>query len=478
MDQSTHEDGQRGLLRRSLDAFLNPVLPEERQAAARARERLPGALRGPELADQVLGVASGGCAATYGVHEGCNFACTACYLAGEANGTPPLPFEEVREQLDRIRLELGPAGNVQITAGEVTLLPVEELIRIVRHCVQIGLSPMLMTNGQIILQDPGYLERLVVEAGLEKIAIHIDTTQRGRAGMRVPRSERELNPVREAFRELILETRRRTGRALHAAHTVTVDDDNLAEVADLVRWVLEQGSAFRMISFQPVADIGRTVSSAAADARQQVWRQICAGLGVTADPHTFYLGDPRCSSIHMSIVVNTARGADVVEVVRQDRRLDRWFFRRLLHGGLGGFSPDGEPRLLNLARLLGRLVRHPRYLVDIPFYSTYRLFTEWRTVARLLRDVVLLRRWSVRPFIVVVHHFMDEELLATDEGRQRMAACAFRAPIDGQMISMCALNGSGLRRRKNLDDRARLGRVPDPSPLAHAASATSRETDR
>ena len=91
--------------------------------------------------DQVLGRHSAGCAATYGIMEACDFKCTACYLADTANSTPPLPFEEVKQQLDAISRHLGPGGNTQITAGEVTLLPCDDLIRIIDYCRTLKLSP-------------------------------------------------------------------------------------------------------------------------------------------------------------------------------------------------------------------------------------------------------------------------------------------------------------------------------------------------
>ena len=156
--------------RRTWDAFWQPEMPDERMAAAAVWEQLPAKLK---TDDQVLGRHSAGCSATYGVMEACDFKCTACYLADDANSTPPLPFEEVKEQLNAIRAHLGPWGNTQITAGEVTLLPCDDLVRILQYCQEIQLSPMLMTNGQTILKDPKYLERLVMEGGLEKISIHI-----------------------------------------------------------------------------------------------------------------------------------------------------------------------------------------------------------------------------------------------------------------------------------------------------------------
>ena len=103
-----------GRLRETWDAFWEPEMKDERRAARRVWDGLPHELR---VEDQVLGRHSAGCAATYGVMEACDFYCTACYLSDEANHTPPLPFEEIKEQLDLMRKYLGPYGNAQITAG-------------------------------------------------------------------------------------------------------------------------------------------------------------------------------------------------------------------------------------------------------------------------------------------------------------------------------------------------------------------------
>lgn len=43
------------------------------------------------------------------------------------------------------------------------------------------------------------------------------------------------------------------------------------------------------------------------------------------------------------------------------------------------------------------------------------------------------------------HHFMSPAELATDLGRERLAACVFRLPYRGEMVPMCRMNAAGLR---------------------------------
>jgi hypothetical protein len=95
-------------------------------------------------------------------------------------------------------------------------------------------------------------------------------------------------------------------------------------------------------------------------------------------------------------------------------------------------------------------------LLEVPFFCGYRAWTERALLARLLAGFCRLERCSVRPFAVVVHHFMDSAELSTDEGRARLQACAFRVPVDGEMVSMCELNGSGKRRELNLRNQVRI----------------------
>ena len=436
---------------------LRPQIPEERRAARSAWERLP---ESAQLDNQVLGTFSAGCAATHGIQERCNLWCSACYLAEEANRTQPLPFGAIAEQLDQIRAYLGPWGNAQITAGEVTLLPCDELVRILKYCREVQLSPMLMTNGTVLLEDPAYLERLVLEGGLDNMAVHVDTTQAGRSDG--PRrdglyggDERQLDPLRDRFAGLIRSTRRRTGRALHAAHTVTVTEESLGHVAGLVRWALANADAFRMLSLQPAAQVGRTAASAPGAGRAALWNEIRAGLGIDANDKPWHFGDPECSQVVLAFVVDLSGKGEpgrqrVVEVTRKGRSLDAWFLKRLLHGGLAGWRPAGEGLAMGTARLLGRLLRHPRLPLDALFFCLYRAGTEARVLLAMARTLLGGRLPRVHPFSVVVHNFMDAREMETDRGRERLAACAFKVPVEGQMVSMCELNATDLRRTLNL----------------------------
>lgn len=223
--------GRLGSVRKAFERLRDPVTAEKRAILARRWEALDPALR---LPTQTLGTKVTGCGGTIGIQPRCDFACTGCYLGHEANDVPALSLEAVLEQLGALRRHLGPKSNVQITDGEVTLRPADELVAILRHARALGIVPMVMTHGDTFRRQPGLLERLMVEGGLTEVSIHIDITQRGRDGYRAPRSELELMPLREEFAQIVRKARTSTGRPLRTAMTLTVTRENLPQIADVM----------------------------------------------------------------------------------------------------------------------------------------------------------------------------------------------------------------------------------------------------
>ena len=444
-------------------AFWSPEITDERRAAREKWEALDPDLK---ARNQVLGRHSSGCSATYGVMEACDFKCTACYLSDTANKTPPLPFEEVREQLDRIREHLGAWGNTQITAGEVTLLPCDDLIRILKYCREIELSPMVMTHGQNLLRDPNYLHRLMREGGLDKVSIHIDTTQKGRLGLRSRDKETDIHWIRDAFANLVRQARKTTGLPLSAATTMTVTEDNFHQIPDVMEWLKANNDAFRMISFQPTADVGRTRVAEQVDKRPELWDQVCEGMGVKLNRHAFTIGHPKCNTTSLMFIIEFEHGGTperhVMEVTRPDEPADQAFLETLLNDGFAGFSPDGETNEMVLARIFGRFRKHPKLAWQIPAFCASRAWQERTWIPRFLKAVATGSRWRINPFVVIVHNFMSSHQLETAEGKARLEACFFRVPIDGRMVSMCELNGTDLRSKLNHDDQDRLITVVEP----------------
>jgi hypothetical protein len=176
----------------------SPVVAESRRNLDALWAQLPEPLRTPH---QMLGRQGGGCGATIGAMPRCDFACRGCYLGDNANRIPAQSVEEIKRQMRLLRPVLGNAGNVQLTDGEITLRPADEVIELLRYAQSIGLIPMLMTHGDSFRRRPGLLERFMWEGGLVDVSIHVDTTQRGRKGpeWKNPADEAALNPLRDEF---------------------------------------------------------------------------------------------------------------------------------------------------------------------------------------------------------------------------------------------------------------------------------------
>jgi uncharacterized radical SAM superfamily Fe-S cluster-containing enzyme len=211
----------------------------------------------------------------------CDFACRGCYLGAEANHIPAQSIAAIQEQLRQIRAWLGEGGNVQLTDGEVTLRPEGDLVELIRYARAIGLVPMLMTHGDSLRRKPGLLQRLMRDGGLTELSIHIDTTQRGRRGSAYKDATREaeLLPLRDEFPAMIRAARQETGLTLDVATTFTVTRENLDDIPLVIRWLCGNADVFKMISFQPIAQVGRTEDGLGGSVTvSKVWERVAEGL--------------------------------------------------------------------------------------------------------------------------------------------------------------------------------------------------------
>jgi MoaA/NifB/PqqE/SkfB family radical SAM enzyme len=403
---------------------------ETRAVLDAAWASLPDALR---LPTQFLGRQFAGCAATIGVMPRCDFGCGGCYLGRGANAVSPRPVGEIKAQMRAIRSWLGPGGNLQLTDGEVTLRAESELVELIAYARSIGLVPMLMTHGETFRREPEMLERLMTAAGLSEVCFHVDTTMRGRRdGFATARTEIDLDPLRAEFADLIRRARRRTGRRLECASTVTVTRDNLEGVAGVVRWFLRNADAFKMVSFQPLAAVGRTQVNLQGVSDEALWQRVAEGAGNAELARSYgYLGHPQCSRFVQGVAVRRRGATTLVPLYRGDDPADARSIDDLFHriGGTSFRLDTGARAVRRAAALLGRhgavLVRH-----GVPYL--------WR-LARRVRTV------RARYFCVVSHRFMSAAETDTAIGRERLAACAFRVPIGDRLEPMCAVNARGLR---------------------------------
>ena len=429
-----------------------PVSRETRASLDAAWARLDPRFR---TANQMYGRHEEGCGATIGVMPKCDFACRGCYLGADANRTPELPLADVKAQLDLLRAELGPWGNVQLTDGEIALRPPDDVIEILRHARDIELIPMLMSHGDGFLRNPDLLKRLMVEGGLEELSLHIDTTQRSRRDrtFRYAAREAELMALRERFAAMIRRVRRETGRTLRVASTVTVTRDNLPEVGDIIAFAQANADVFRMVGLLPVAQVGRTEDGIGRITAEALWAEIERGLSIEETnrdrltANQWFMAHPDCSRFVIGMTADTATGPRFVPLSPESSPRDRRFLDRLFTNFAGATFRADRPSEA-MARVVGMVLRAPRFFLrDVPAtgWGWARRFDPDRPIRFALR--ALTGQTKLHRFSVVAHHFMSADELDTPAGRERIAQCAFQVPIDGELRSMCEVNGAGLRDR-------------------------------
>ncbi len=439
--------GEGNPLRNAWSLFRDPVTAEKRAILAERWSALDPAVKVP---GQGLGRKATGCGATIGIQPRCDFSCTGCYLGSEANQIPAIPLNAVLEQLDNLRRYLGPKSNVQITDGEVTLRPVEELIEILRYARSIGIVPMVMTHGDNLRRQPGLLERLMSEGLLTEMSIHIDITQRGRDGYRAPRSEDELTPLRDEFAGMIREARRRTGKRLRVAMAMTITRDNVGQVSNVVRWTIANRDAFSLISFQPLAQVGRTRKSLQGVTPDELWTEVSRAtteygleFGAAGPMH---FGHPDCTRfVPLLAIEKPGSRPKLIQFIRDqpdDISLMEEFFAR----GIGGIAFRDDLPVEMIARGAGLLRTEPRWLFGrVRRWVNARLRSEVGMGFSRLLAAGLARRVRVDGITLTSHHFMSPEELTTDVGKARLDACVFRLPYRGQMVAMCQMNAGGVR---------------------------------
>jgi molybdenum cofactor biosynthesis enzyme MoaA len=412
---------------------------------------LPESLR---TSRQLYGSHDEGCGATVGVMPRCDFACSGCYLGPDANSIPAESVAAVKSQIRALKPYLGRWGNLQLTDGEVTLLPEPELIEILRYARELELVPMMMTHGDTFLRKPGLLTRLMVEGGLQEISIHIDTTQKGRRDRRFNEAtcEADLNPLREKFADMIRDARRETGLPLRAASTVTVSADNLDEVPGLVDWFLRHSDAFRLVSFLPLAKVGRTSDALGGVDVDELWNRIGRGLpdrpAIEAlKSRQWWLGHSGCNRIMLGMAHGNGRGGTGYQAFSPADADDQQIYRQFCER-LGGLTLRGRTVAQAVRTLLLYAWREPGFF----FIRVPRYVWSWLTRAGEGHPFRAFRRFAtgrdrLDVFTVVSHHFMDRSELETDRGRERVEHCVFRVPVNGELVSMCEFNAGGGRDR-------------------------------
>jgi hypothetical protein len=312
-----------------------------------------------------------------------------------------------------------------------------------------------MTHGDSFRRRPGLLERLMVEGGLVEVSIHVDTTQRGRKGRqwREATSEAELNPLRDAFAEMARAARRATGLPLRCATTMTVTRDNLAGVGDVVRWLLRNADVFHLISFQPIAQVGRTEDGYGGGVSvEALWEEVGRALG---DGHpdgaariargAKWLGHSACNRFVHGLVAREGDRATFHPVRESGDPVDERVVDGFL-GRFGGITFRVGTRADHLAKLCGVVLAAPGFVLRnlLPFARHWarRLspHAPHRAVLALLRG-----RLRLQGLAIVSHHFMSRAEIESPVGQERLRQCVFHVAVGGELVSMCEVNALGVR---------------------------------
>ena len=379
-------------------------LAERERLLRKTWERLDPGFR---TGNQVLGRRSTiGCVALE-ITQRCNLDCTLCYLSENSESVPDPPLGVIFERIDQIRATYGAGVGVQVTGGDPTLRPREELVAIVRRVGEAGLRPALMTNGIRATRD---LLAELARAGLFDVAFHVDTTQRRRSNP----TEEALNSVRREYIE------RARGLKLAVIFNTTVHAGNLEEIPALARFFLANSDAIGMASFQVQATTGRGEwrrrdPAVTADA---VAERIRRGVGLPALAwDTALVGHPACNRGTMLATVG-GRAIDVLT----DRPLYEAFLEEFRHVS---FDRRDVPRTART--VVAAALRRPSWMLKGGVFLAKKLWA-----AR--RELVAGGRIGKMTFFI--HSFMDADCLDAE----RIRNCSFMVMTGDGPVSMCEVN--------------------------------------
>lgn len=376
-----------------------------RRERTRARwNTIPEKFRYP---NQTLGRTQAiGCVALE-ITQRCNLDCTLCYLSENSESVPDLPMEELKRRVDRIRAEFGAGTNVQITGGDPTMRPADELVEIVRYTREQKLSPALFTNG--IKATRKLLARLK-DAGLADVAFHVDLTQE-RPGYR---TEMDLCRVREQYIE------RARGLGLAVYFNTTVHRANFHEIPDLVKFFIQNSDVVSIGSFQLQADTGRGAlrKREIPINLETVAAQIDRGLDRPITWGAIQMGHPDCHHQAYALVCN----GKVVDLMDDPALL------QVLLKHFNEVELDRTRQLRAGLSVLKAVVRTPAvWWLGLRFLARKLRLHGWDLVRSGFR---------VRKIMFFMQNFQDRDQI----DQERIDLCSFHVMTQNGPISMCLHN--------------------------------------
>jgi pyruvate-formate lyase-activating enzyme len=165
------------------------------------------------------------------VNQKCNISCMACYK-DKLDYTKPL--EQIKSEIDLAASQRN-LRVVTLAGGEPLLHP--RLPEVIAHIASKGIEAQMLSNGYALTDE---LLQTYKAAGLGMIYLHVDSLQR-RPDAKKGMSEAGLNPLRRKLCERV------TRNGIHAAISLTLYQDNLDQLPDVVNFVLGSPNCQRLL---------------------------------------------------------------------------------------------------------------------------------------------------------------------------------------------------------------------------------------
>ncbi|MEM1130420.1 MAG: radical SAM protein [Pseudomonadota bacterium] len=341
------------------------------------------------------------------VTQRCNLDCTLCYLSEHAEAAHDVPLRILLERVDAVAAHYGVHTTIQITGGDPTLRPVEDLACLCRHIRARGLRSCLMTNG--IRARREMLARLA-DAGLDDVAFHVDLTQE-RANFP---SEAALNAVRSDYLD------RAEGLGLRVLFNTTVFDGNLRELPAVARFFRAEAGRIALVSFQLQTATGRGVLGGGGVTKAAVADALEEGFGTPLSFGVAEVGHRDCTRYAALLVA----GESAVSALT-----NRGLFGHVL-AAMERHARHSGAYVSVLPTLRAALVRHPALALRVLGEVSRKL---WR-----LRRGLWHSRGRMSRMTVLLHDFMAEDALEA----ARCESCVFMVATPSGPVSMCEVNAA------------------------------------
>lgn len=281
------------------------------------------------------------------ITDRCDITCPICYADAGPDGEWLIDLASVERAA--VHAEAAGLRWITLTGGEPTLHP--QLPAIVATLRRRGLRPLLATNGLRLARDPA-LQTALQDAGLCKVQVQFDTlvpatyaTMRGR---RDPQEKQEIV-------DILLQNGFRVGLV------VTVVDENLPELADIVKFAVARMPALNSVLLQRGVPVGRFPDSVGRRRidREKIVRATTQGLDAYKLQETDFFPSPYWPAGNLAVHADCFAAAVLVKSDQTVRPLNHSLDLEQVYEKLPTLGGAGKslPARLRLAALI---VRHLR----------------------------------------------------------------------------------------------------------------------